>query len=137
MRRRRILLACLFGLAGVGVGWFVGEWRYAPRPAATRLIEAIEQRCGPAAAPGLEAAARLWTRTCPRERMRVGAWEFRLRLDAFDAPADESDVRVVQFLDFTENDRVETGWPNGSFFDWRVLARPVGAVARLRARFER
>jgi hypothetical protein len=135
--RRRVIFVGLSLVIGFGVGWFIGEWRHAPRPADARLIEAIERRCGPAAAPGLEAAARLWTRTCPRARMRVGAWEFRLRLDAFDPPPAESDVRVVQFLDFTENDRVETGWPNGSFFDWRVLARPVGAIARLRARLQR
>lgn len=134
--RRRVLVVGLFTVLGFFVGWFIGEWRHAPMPDRARLVEAIERRCGPAPSPGLEAAARLWTRACPRETLHVGDWEFRLRLDAFDPPPAENDVRVLQFLDFTENERVETGWPNGSFFDWRVLARPVGGVARLRARLQ-
>lgn len=130
--RRRWIVAGLLVL-GLAAGWFAVQWHGAPMPAAPQLIAAIAQRCGPPPAPGLEAAARHWTRTCPRTPLRVGEWQFRLRLDAYDPLPTDADVRIVQLLDFTENENVETAWPNGSFYDWRVLARPATWVARLRA----
>lgn len=117
-------------------------WTGGARPSRDELMHELERRFGVTVderAPfpeRMRAVAERWSFAAPRRAVRIRGWEFRLCLDGVDVPAADEE-RVFQFVSFAENERVETGWPNGVFYDWRVRGRPATPVARLRRRLGR
>ena len=108
-------------------------WRQAALPGEARVITAIERTFGAVRGDLQEAAAR-WSVAAPGQRLQIDDWEVRLALKTERHVAGERLLKA--FLSFERNEHVEGGWPNGVFFDWAVIARPMTPIARLRRRLE-
>jgi len=113
-------------LYALHVAW--GDARY---PGRTGLRTALARSHDGAS---LRTLAEAWSLAAPDEPVEIGSWRFRLALRNTEAarPA-HGEFVCFRFVSFAENPRVERAWPNGVFYDWDVLARPLSPLARWRA----